>query len=347
LDAPGSSCFDRQFFPSWTLDSYEVEGVQLKLVMSAFLFFLLGQLVSSPALADPIKDTPRYGHSLCDHPDFHCLTIAAKTALEEGETRKRRSRKGRPVAPSWEELWPEARERDIVQRINRMCISLRPGMVIAVPNDMRDKTFMDFSPLPLRVDYEGNSLEGPEDRLEALRAKGYDYNPELRWQCHPAPEREAWPDPEAQCQAPELTMSERLALLQNQKNPDRKLLIYDPKLLAFGAYDNDGRLLRWGPGVGGASYCADIGRSCRTKTGVTFIRHKRGRYARSNRYPLPNGGAPVPYFMEFWPQYGFHASANVPGRHASHGCVRLFFEDARWLNEEFAEIGTKVIVRPY
>lgn len=54
----------------------------------------------------------------------------------------------------------------------------------------------------------------------------------------------------------------------------------------------------------------------------------------------------MPYCMFFKGGYAIHAS-DVPGYNASHGCVRVFYEDAEWLNREFADIGTSVIVRPY
>jgi lipoprotein-anchoring transpeptidase ErfK/SrfK len=56
----------------------------------------------------------------------------------------------------------------------------------------------------------------------------------------------------------------------------------------------------------------------------------------------------MPYYMPFYTSdYGFHGSPNVPGKHASHGCVRMFTSDAKWMNRNFAEKGTRVIIRPY
>jgi hypothetical protein len=48
-----------------------------------------------------------------------------------------------------------------------------------------------------------------------------------------------------------------------------------------------------------------------------------------------NGGAVMPYCMHFFKGYALHGSYDVPGYRASHGCVRMLIEDARWLNEEF------------
>jgi lipoprotein-anchoring transpeptidase ErfK/SrfK len=65
-----------------------------------------------------------------------------------------------------------------------------------------------------------------------------------------------------------------------------------------------------------------------------------------------HGGAPMPYCMHFYRGYALHGSTTVPGYRASHGCIRMFIEDARWLNEEFIDLpysnqkGTKVVIEP-
>ena len=60
----------------------------------------------------------------------------------------------------------------------------------------------------------------------------------------------------------------------------------------------------------------------------------------------------MPYCMFFHTGFALHGSYEVPGYNASHGCVRLYKEDAKWLNEEFVELpafendkGTTVIVQ--
>jgi lipoprotein-anchoring transpeptidase ErfK/SrfK len=39
--------------------------------------------------------------------------------------------------------------------------------------------------------------------------------------------------------------------------------------------------------------------------------------------------------MFFHRGYALHGSYDVPGYNASHGCVRMFVKDAKWLNQEF------------
>jgi L,D-transpeptidase ErfK/SrfK len=117
--------------------------------------------------------------------------------------------------------------------------------------------------------------------------------------------------------------------------------------LSWGAYDASGKLQNWGPVSGGQNYCPDVNRACKTIVGKYTFYRKQGPGCKSSKYPRPNGGAPMPYCMHFKGGYAMHASTMVPGHNASHGCVRLFHEDAQWLNQNFVHTGrTKVeIVR--
>ena len=123
-----------------------------------------------------------------------------------------------------------------------------------------------------------------------------------------------------------------------------KLLLVNLSLQAFGAYDASGNLVHWGPVSGGKGYCPDVGRNCNTSTGNFKVFRKQGPECKSSKFPIEtNGGAPMPYCMHFNGGYALHGST-LPGYHDSHGCVRLFFDDAKWLNQNFLTIGTPVIV---
>lgn len=127
-----------------------------------------------------------------------------------------------------------------------------------------------------------------------------------------------------------------------------KQVVVDLNKLAWGAYDEQGHLIHWGPASGGKSYCADVGQSCRTVSGNFKIQRKQTANCVSSKFPIEwDGGAPMPYCMHFFEGYAMHGSYQVPGYNASHGCVRMFINDARWLNEQFASVGTKVSVLPY
>jgi len=125
-----------------------------------------------------------------------------------------------------------------------------------------------------------------------------------------------------------------------------RVFIFDPRRHRWYAYSN-GRLIASGVAAGGAGYCRDVKRSCRTPVGHFRIVRKGGANCRSSRYPLPRGGARMDYCMFFSKYYAIHGSNSVPAANVSHGCVRVKPAAARWLHRNFLFIGTKVIVRPY
>lgn len=126
-----------------------------------------------------------------------------------------------------------------------------------------------------------------------------------------------------------------------------KTILVDPNVHAWGAYNADGELIRAGLATAGDDYCADIKRSCRTSAGSYRIQSLGNASCKSSIYPLPNGGAPMPYCMFFNGDQGLHGSYQVVEGNVSHGCVRMHVEDAKWIRYNFANIGTKVIVKPY
>lgn len=66
-----------------------------------------------------------------------------------------------------------------------------------------------------------------------------------------------------------------------------------------------------------------------------------GENCKLGKYPIEtNGGAPMPYLYVFF--IGVIHGSTFPGYHNSYGCVRLFHEDSKWLNEYFIKIGMAV-----
>jgi len=129
--------------------------------------------------------------------------------------------------------------------------------------------------------------------------------------------------------------------------PGEKVIIVsvNPSVLAWGAYDTQGTLQAWGPISSGKNWCPDLNRGCHTPLGTFAIYNKEGRGCRSTKFPIPRGGAPMPYCMFFHGGFALHGSYEVPGYNASHGCVRIFVPDAKWLNQEFVEDkNVKVII---
>lgn len=204
-----------------------------------------------------------YGSTLCRHdPQLTCHKV------KRHET--------------WESLFPNPDQRDMVKRINRMGTDIYRGMTIAVPVNM-NASAMDFAPMDKQI---------------------------------PA--------------------------------PGKKEIIVSLHDEAFGAYNPDGSLQYWGPVSSARGYCPDLGHGCHTPTGVFAIYQKEGPGCVSHKFPLGRGGAPMPYCMYFHGGFALHGSYEVPGYNASHGCIRMFVEDAKWLNLDFTADSphTTVIVNP-
>lgn len=119
--------------------------------------------------------------------------------------------------------------------------------------------------------------------------------------------------------------------------PGKKTIIVSLHELAFGAYSTDGTLLYWGPISSARGYCPDIDSGCHTPMGKYHVQYKEGSGCVSSKFPVGRGGAPMPYCMYFHGGFALHGSYEVPGYNDSHGCVRMFVDDAKWLNEDFTE----------
>lgn len=126
-----------------------------------------------------------------------------------------------------------------------------------------------------------------------------------------------------------------------------KVIIINPRKHVWGAYSADGKLLRAGLATAGSSWCPDIHRSCRTRSGTFRIQSLGSRSCYSKRYPVGRGGAPMPYCMFFNGNQGLHGSREIAEANLSHGCVRISVSDAEWVRFNFATIGTKVVVLSY
>jgi hypothetical protein len=226
----------------------------MKAVLGGLAAFFL--LVSQSALAGV------YSERLCkDIAQFDCIKVKPKE--------------------TWENLFPDETQRDIVKRINRYGNRLHRGMTIAVPKNLQTANVMDFAPFQKEISPTGE-----------------------------------------------------------------KVIMVSLKDMAWGAYDAQGTLVRWGPALSAKGYCPDLGRGCHTAKGNFAVYSKQGSGCVSTKFPIGRGGAPMPWCMFFHGGFALHGSYDLPGYNASHGCVRLFIPDAKWLNQEFTDIGTPVIVRP-
>lgn len=114
---------------------------------------------------------------------------------------------------------------------------------------------------------------------------------------------------------------------------ERKLILVNVAAQAFGAYEN-GKLVLWGP-ISSSAKRVECGRAhekkrtCVTPTGNFHVLGKDRGHISSN-YPPPNGGALMEYAMQFHGNYWIHAGM-LPGYPDSYGCIRVLYDDARWL----------------
>lgn len=219
----------------------------MKAIFSMAFLFAFFMITVMPAFA-AFKS---FGAKACkENPEFYCYKV------KPGET--------------WDKLFRNAAQQEVVMKINRTNNEVYNGMIIAVPKNV--VTLLDVAPFPKQID-----------------------------------------------------------------PPGEKIIYVSLKDLAWGAYDANGALVNWGPISGGKGYCPDIHSNCYTPTGDFAIYRKGGSDCKSTKFPVGRGGAPMPYCMFFRGGLALHGSYDVPGYHASHGCVRLFVEDAEWLNHNFVE----------
>lgn len=144
-------------------------------------------------------------------------------------------------------------------------------------------------------------------------------------------------------------------LPEHIQSKGEKTIVVDPRTHFFGAYNAAGKLIRWGLATAGKNKCADSTESCRTKTGHFRIYSLGDESCTSKKYPLPDGGAPMPYCLYFAGGQALHGSDDISLDNQSHGCVRVHVDDAKWLRYQFVEgpsaknhyQGTKVIIKPY
>ncbi|MGA9589609.1 MAG: L,D-transpeptidase [Salegentibacter sp.] len=100
-----------------------------------------------------------------------------------------------------------------------------------------------------------------------------------------------------------------------------KALLINQRVQAFGLYES-GKLLRWGPVSSGKQ-------STPTPNGLYY-----GNYKAKRKISTINGSWVMPYYFNFmnFDGVGTH-QYTLPGFPASHACVRMFREDAKFIYE--------------
>jgi len=139
----------------------------------------------------------------------------------------------------------------------------------------------------------------------------------------------------------------KLKALAERKRMGEKIIIVDPNKHTWKAFSENGKLVKSGLATAGNRWCGDIGRPCKTKSGVFHVYSLGSSNCVSKKFPVGIGGAPMPYCMYFNGGQGIHGSHEVVPGNISHGCVRVHVSDARWLRYNFVRVGTKVVIKPY
>lgn len=120
-----------------------------------------------------------------------------------------------------------------------------------------------------------------------------------------------------------------------------KYIVVDIKRQFMGLYEC-GSLIASFPISSGTKTRGPKGESYQTPTGLFRVLAKDADHE-SSKYPEPDGGAPMPHAVKFISSgYWFHGG-DLVGYAASHGCIRLLYEDAPKVFA-WADIGTPVRV---
>jgi len=140
----------------------------------------------------------------------------------------------------------------------------------------------------------------------------------------------------------------RIALPAERPAINRTIFVFDPQHLQWAVYDKQGKRVGVGRASGGANYCKDIHEPCRTVKGEFTVFRKENIECTSKTFPIDEGGgAPMPHCMFFHEGYAIHGSNNVPEENRSHGCIRVTKKAAEWINTNYINPGSMVIVMPY
>ena len=85
---------------------------------------------------------------------------------------------------------------------------------------------------------------------------------------------------------------------------NEKLVIVDPISRAWGAYDETGSLVRWGPASAGSDWCRDLDEPCHTRPGSYRVFTLGSSSCYSTKFPLPDGGAhALLHVFQQWPSF--------------------------------------------
>lgn len=147
-----------------------------------------------------------------------------------------------------------------------------------------------------------------------------------------------------------------------QKNNPK--IVVDLNSFELRYYDASGKIQLRSIATGGAQWCKDTNRRCKTPSGTYHIKRKYDENYRSGSYPLScyaqcaedkcreklSCGARMPYYIELSEQehFGIHGGfvPREPLAHVTHSCIRIPWEKALELSHIVPK-GTLVVILPY
>lgn len=146
------------------------------------------------------------------------------------------------------------------------------------------------------------------------------------------------------------------SLCISYQNYDKSIVV-DLNQHRFIACKN-GKIVNNGKAIGGRKKCQEKelkNHICKTPNGRFSLIKKYGKNKRSDRYPLEcknkkKCGAKMPwYFKIHHSGIGIHGNYDIEKtkENESHGCIRVSITNARWLNKNFVDYDTKIIILPY
>lgn len=103
-------------------------------------------------------NNPYYGTALCGYAQYQCIKV------ERGQ--------------SWERLFPDEQQRDVVQRLNRTYNPIWAGKEIVVPKNLENITLLDVSPFPLTIIDKEKQIIVDQDKLAWA---AYDNGQLIKW----------------------------------------------------------------------------------------------------------------------------------------------------------------------
>src|SRR5690606_34548535 len=109
--------------------------IESSVIISLLLLMVYSQTIIA-AVSDKGIKFKYFATGLCETPGYKCVKV------NKGDT--------------WEKLFPDENQRDIVQRINRTNMGLYRFKMIAIPENLENATIQQVAPFPKQIEPSDN-----------------------------------------------------------------------------------------------------------------------------------------------------------------------------------------------